>query len=142
MRPTEPHKLLRFIEGRPYHARALQSLGNWYRKRGRPDEARDAWECALAMNPCDPFTHLYLGNLAYERRDLAAALERFHDAEMLAPALSVPLWCQADVYEALGRQDLAEEYHRRSVELEPDNERPRLLMEKWKGRRDGSGHTG
>ena len=135
MRPSEPHHLLRYLESRPDDARALQALGKWYRKRGRDAEAQDAWERSLKADPCDPFTHLYLGNLFYKGEDLDAALERFGYAAMLDPDTPAPLWCQADVYEAQGRQELAEEYHRRAVELDPDDEQAVRLMEEWRERR-------
>lgn len=131
MRPMEPHRLLRYLEEWPDDARALQSLGKWYRRRHRFSEARDALERSLRADPCDPFTHLYLGNLCYGEEDWTGALERFSYAAMLMPDSPAPLWCQADVYEAQGRQDLAGEFHRRAVELNPNHPRSMRLMEEW-----------
>jgi Flp pilus assembly protein TadD len=140
MRPSEPRRLLRYLEARPDDARALQTLGKWYRRRGRRDEARDAWERSLRADPCDPFTHLFLGDVDFDEGDMDAALERFRYAAMLAPDDPAPLWCEANVHEALGRQDLAEACHRRAVALDPADEQAVRLMEEWRERRrDGSG---
>lgn len=109
-RSSEPRRILRLIEQRPDDAELLQTLGRWYRRRGRNAEALDAWERSLQLDPCDPYTHLFLGNLYYKEQDWSSAMERFTYAEMLAPENPAPLWCIADVFEVLDRQDLAEKY--------------------------------
>lgn len=55
--------LLRFLEGRPDHARAHNMLGIVHRKRGRFNEARAAYARALELDPGDPDVHLNLGIL-------------------------------------------------------------------------------
>ncbi|WP_165248829.1 tetratricopeptide repeat protein [Paludisphaera soli] len=132
MRPKEPWRLLRYLEERPDDARALQSLGAWFSRRERLDEAREAYTRALRADPTDVWTHLYIGNLAYRERDWEVALIWFRFAAMLAPDMTVPLWCQADVYEFQDRQDLAEEYFRKAVEVDPDDEQARRLLKMWR----------
>ena len=97
-----------------------------------------AWEESLRLDPCDPWIHLFLGNMYYGREEWSHALERFAYASMLMPEEPCPLWCMADVFEAQGRQDLAEEYHRRSLALRPDEEQARAMFESWKARRSAS----
>ncbi len=94
-----------------------------------------AWETSLWLDPCDPWIHLFLGNMYYGRSEWEHALERFEYAAMLMPEEACPLWCIADVFEAQGRQDLAKEYHLRSLSVRPDDEQARAMMESWKARR-------
>jgi len=81
------------------------------------------------------WTHLYIGNMAYEERDWDTALIWFEFAALLAPDIPPPLWGQADVYEFQGRQDLAELYFRKAVELDPDDEQSARLYANWRLRR-------
>ncbi|WP_156512654.1 tetratricopeptide repeat protein [Planctomyces sp. SH-PL62] len=134
--PTRaPRRLLRYLEDQPDDFRALHILGRWYSRRGRFAEARDALARALQADPTDVFTHLYIGNLAYRERDWEVALIWFEFAALIAPDSPAPLWCQADVYEFQEKQDLAEEFFRRAVEVDPDDEQPRRLLMEWRRRR-------
>lgn len=134
MHPAEPSRLLHHLERHPNDVLALQSLAKWYRKRGRTAEARDALRRALDADPVDVFTNLYIGNLAYEERDWDTALAWFEFAAMIAPDIPPPLWGMADVYEFQGRQDLAEQYFRRALELDPSDEQAARLYTEWRQR--------
>src|SRR5690606_3477813 len=47
---------------------------------GRLDEAKEAAERALALNPADMLAHRILGEVAYAREDFAAALAHWEEA--------------------------------------------------------------
>lgn len=115
-------KLLRLIEKRPNDADLFQRLGKAYRKLGMNEEARLALGESLRLDPCDPWTHLFLGNLYYVTGDFLSALERFRYAQTLMPECCMPYVCLADTFEAQGLWDLAEANYLRAVEVEPENE--------------------
>lgn len=134
MHPAEPTRLLRHVETHPNDVLALQSLASWYTRRGRVAEARDALRRALDADPVEVFTNLYIGNLAYEEQDWDTALAWFEFAAMIAPDIPPPLWCQADVYEFQGHQDLAERYFLKAVEMDPSDEQSARLYTEWRQR--------
>lgn len=135
MKPAEPARLLRYLERYPDHVRALHVLYKWYRKQGRLDEAYGTLRRALDADPTEVWTHLYIGNMAYEERDWDTALIWFEFAALLAPDIPPPLWGQADVYEFQGRQDLAEVYFRKAMDLDPDDQQSARLYTEWRLRR-------
>ncbi len=61
------------------------NLGRLYEEQGRPDEAGEHYQAALALNPRDFLACLNLGNLAARRRDWPAALGFYQQAAALEP---------------------------------------------------------
>jgi tetratricopeptide (TPR) repeat protein len=106
---------------------------------GRFPEARRAFEGLLAADPSNPEIHYYLGRLAIERRDAAAAVRELEKAAELAPASAPIHEALGDAYGraaekagvlgsyALARKCLAE--YKRAVSIDPRNveARERLL---------------
>lgn len=135
MKSTEPTRLQRYLKRYPEDVRALHLLYKWYRKQGHLDEAYGALRRALDADPTDVWTHLYIGNMAYVERDWDTALVWFEFAAMLDPDITPPIWSQADVYEFQDRQDLAELYFRKAMELDPDDEQSARLYLNWRLRR-------
>jgi protein O-mannosyl-transferase len=132
-------RLQRLIEKHPNNAYLYQLLGKLYRKRGKFKEMAGAWEHSLRLDPCDPWIHMFLGNMYFGRGDWENAIERFSYAAMLMPDRPAPIWSLADVFERQGRLELADEYHRRSCEIDPDDEQARRLLNEFQERREGRG---
>ncbi len=61
------------------------NLGRLYEEQGRPGEAGEHYQAALALNPRDFLACLNLGNLAARRRDWPAALRFYQQAAALEP---------------------------------------------------------
>jgi tetratricopeptide (TPR) repeat protein len=61
------------------------NLGRLYEEQGRPEEAGEHYQAALALNPRDFLACLNLGNLAARRRDWPAALRFYQQAAALEP---------------------------------------------------------
>jgi tetratricopeptide (TPR) repeat protein len=129
-------KLLRLISKRPDDADLFQRLGKLYRKLGMGEQARLAWEKSLRLDPCDPWTHLFLGNWYFERGDYLPAIERFGYAQMLLPDCCTPYICLADSFEKQGLWDLAEENYVRAVEVEPEDETAQWNLKAWRARQE------
>jgi len=61
------------------------NLGRLYEDQGKPDEAREEYRGALALNPKDFLACLNLGNLAARQRDWPTALGFYSQAAELEP---------------------------------------------------------
>lgn len=116
-------------------AEFFQQLGLLLLRRVSMDAAKAAYDLSLRLDPCDPFTHLYIGNWHYQRREYADAIERFEYAAELRPDMAVSFWCMANVFERQGRADEADEYYRRAVAAEPKNRVARRKLRDWRRRR-------
>jgi tetratricopeptide (TPR) repeat protein len=124
-------EVLALIEEQPTDAELFQLLGRLYVKEHRFQEARAAYERALALDPNDPFTHLYLGNWFWIAGRRGEALERFEHAATLLPDEAVVYWTQEDIYKALGRYDLAESAFKKAVRVDPHDVTARRKLSEW-----------
>jgi tetratricopeptide (TPR) repeat protein len=131
--------VLALIEQNPGSAALYQRLGQLYSRAGQKEEARTAYERALALDPADAFTHLYLGNWFYGARRYEEALERFQRAAELLPTEAVSYWCQGDAYDAQGRDDLAERAYETAVRVDPDDRQARKKLAAWRACFRGTG---
>jgi Flp pilus assembly protein TadD len=138
MKPDTIADVLNRLEERPDDAELFQLLGRLYLEEGRLKEARAAYERSLALDPCDPFTHLYLGNWCWRCGKHKEALERFQYAAELSPDLAVAYWCQGDIHQAQGQFDLAEAAYRKAVEVDPNDPQARRKLSEWYEFRFGS----
>jgi protein O-mannosyl-transferase len=123
--------VLALIEKRPTDVELFQLLGRLYRQQGRFEEAKAAYESALALDPNDPFTHLYLGNWFWFTGNRREALERFKHAARLLPDEAVVHWCQGDIYKAMGNYELAESAFKKAVLVDPDDAQARRKLSEW-----------
>lgn len=130
--------LLRRTRERPGDAELFQRLGKLYRRRGKTGEAKAAYEKSLALNPNDPWTHLYLGNWYSSHDDFPAAIGYFSRAALLMPDKGVVYWCLASVYEKEGRADLADAHYQKAVEVEPASKSARSQLRAWRVRSSGA----
>ena len=88
---------------------AQLTLGELYQRHGRLDEAERAYRRILVGRPNYPFAVAALGGVAYERGQLAEAIEQYEAAIALIP--------EVGFYEALARIYRAEGQHERADAL-------------------------
>src|SRR5437016_841483 len=102
--PTPPtiSGLLKRIQGEPNVAELYQQLGNLYFKKGMKKKAKSAYERSLELDPCDPWTRLYIGNWHYSVDEDRKTVEYFEQAARLLPNIAAPFWALGDAYAALG----------------------------------------
>ena len=137
--PDTVEEVLALIDERPGDAELFQLLGKLYLRAGRLGEARDAYERSLALDPNDPWTHLYMGNWYYRVSKLREALEEFKNAAELLPSEAIVYTCQGDIYRAQGRLDLAEEAYRTAVRIAPEDQAARRKLSEWYESQYGEG---
>jgi tetratricopeptide (TPR) repeat protein len=131
MRRTKIASLLGRIEAAPRDAELHQELGKLYRKKGMMEEARVAYERSLELDPCDPWTYLYLGNWHYSMKQHREAAEYFKHAARLMPDAAIAFICLADSYAALGFDSLATENYRHAIEIEPNDKAAKRNWRRW-----------
>jgi tetratricopeptide (TPR) repeat protein len=132
-RTTIP-SLLRRIREEPSDAELHQGLGRLYLKKGMTQLAKAAYERSLELDPCDPWTHLYLGNWYEFVQEYEQALECFAYAARLLPDDSTAFWCMAGAYESLGMVDLAAENYELALDTNPKDRIARKRWHAWQRR--------
>jgi len=109
------------IEVDPDYADAHRELG-WLLNQTEPSaQAEYHLRRSLEVNPEDPWTRVYLGNLLWARGDIPAAIPEFQQAIKLMPDQALPLWSLANVYENQEQWKDAEELYERAVASEPED---------------------
>ena len=98
------------------------------------EQAKEALDRCLALKPNDPWTHLYLGNWYFSRKNFLDAIHWFARAARLLPNLSVAFWCLAEAYEEQGETELADKHYQGAVEAEPTDKRARRKLREWRKR--------
>jgi TolB-like protein/DNA-binding winged helix-turn-helix (wHTH) protein/Tfp pilus assembly protein PilF len=99
--------LRRALAINPGLAVAHRLLGHALSQMRRHDEAREAMRRAVELDPFDPMNHAISSQVAFQARDYPAALENARRAVTLAPEFWIGHMQEAQVYEQLGRADLA-----------------------------------
>jgi tetratricopeptide (TPR) repeat protein len=97
------------------------NLGRLYEEQGRPDEAGEHYQAALALNPQDFLASLNLGNLAARRRDWPAALRFYQQAAALEPRSDDAQSNLGGAYLAIRDFAQAEEHLDRALSLNSQN---------------------
>lgn len=87
---------------------AYVSLARAHFELDQPDEARVAAEQALALDPEFAYAHYYLGRLALDDGDYAAAIEALTLAIKGRPSTLLPYLHRAQAYEAIDQIDAAQ----------------------------------
>lgn len=109
------------VEARPDNARALYSLGDALRREGRPREALELYEQAVALDPEQPFYRVNPGVLALELELVERAAEHLEAAVRLKPEWSLAHQNLGSARLAGGDLERAAEAFERALELAPDN---------------------
>jgi tetratricopeptide (TPR) repeat protein len=104
-----------------YESKAMQeyALGMLHDARGRPAEARRAWERALEEDLSMYPARAALGGLALRERKSAEAVEHMAQAVELAPDDAVMHYGLGNALMAANRRDEAIAAYQRAVQLEP-----------------------
>jgi tetratricopeptide (TPR) repeat protein len=98
-------------------------LGRLYGQTGDYTAARQAFDRALALEPNEPLTYLYLGEMLEKSGDLRSAAGAFINAHNLAPLWDRPPYRLGMVYGKLDRPGDGYYYLGRSFALQDEDER-------------------
>jgi tetratricopeptide (TPR) repeat protein len=112
----------------PHDADALLDDGVLAAELGNADEAKDAWERALAADPNEIYAHMYLASLFDQRRDYKTAVQHWYaflqlasnrrQEEAIAPDEEIPALVQlSDDEERLNEPDAAMTGYQSAVAL-------------------------
>jgi Flp pilus assembly protein TadD len=74
------------VTGNPTHAKGYNLLGAALATLGRRDEAREAFQASIRVDPRDPSTYTNLALLELEGGNQTAGLQRLAEALTLDPA--------------------------------------------------------
>jgi superkiller protein 3 len=132
MCPKTVEDILALLQERPDDAELYQQLGTLYFERGDLREAWQAYMQSLTLNPDDPFTCLYFGNLLTLCDDKKYAMELYEHAAQLAPDLPVVHWCRAALHKSQGEFELAEQAYQQAVAVDPDDEQAQEKLAEWR----------
>jgi putative PEP-CTERM system TPR-repeat lipoprotein len=103
-------------------------IGTAYLARARPDDARQAFDEALALDASNVTAHLGAARLAAARQDPVEALLRVEQALSAAPASVPALLLKAELLAVLSRHDAAESAYRAAIDAAPVQVVPRLAL--------------
>ena len=106
-------------------------LGKVYQQAGQPDEARAAFERALALDKGDPGANHNLAQLAIEDEDLAAA-RSYYEATLAVHQDSVPTLVQLAMLDAReGNETALVEHLEKAISADPTALQPRVLLARF-----------
>jgi tetratricopeptide (TPR) repeat protein len=100
-----------------------RDMGRLYTQTGDFALARAAFDQALALEPKESLTYLYLGELHEKEGDLRGAVGAYLNAHNLSPLWDKPPYRLSVVYGKLDRLGDAYYYHGRSLLLQDDDQR-------------------
>jgi type IV pilus assembly protein PilF len=107
-----------------------RDVGRLYTQTGDFALAHAAFNQALAADPKEPLTYLYLGELYEKEGDLRGAAGAYLNAHNLSPLWDKPPYRLSVVYGKLDRLGDAYYYHGRSLLLQDDDQRALADFEK------------
>ena len=84
---------------------------------------------ALAADPDDGWTNLFMGNLYCGLSCYDEAESHFKRAIELLPDVACPHWCLADVYDKQGYWSHTEKQYRRAVEIDPSDTKSKQKLD-------------
>ena len=108
---------------RPDNPALQRDLGRLYGETGDFVSARQAFDRALALEPNEPLTYLYLGEMLEKSGDLRSAVGAYLNAHNLAPLWERPPQKLGMVYGRLERRGDGYYYLAKSFVLLDDDDR-------------------
>lgn len=124
-------EVLQLIQERPADAELFQQLGGLCLGEGKLDEARQAYERAIEIDPQDPFSHLFLGNVLKALKRNHSAVASFQTAAELLPGDAIAHICLGDAYARIGRLDLSQQAFQTAARVSPDNLQAQKRIAEW-----------
>lgn len=132
--------LLALEHGSPRDVDLLVFIGRHYLKQSQLDKSHAYYFKALAIDPDDGWTHLYMGNLCYAISCYDEAVTHFQRAIELLPEVACPHWCLADVYDKQGYWSRTEHHYRQAVEKDPSDAKAKQKLEAWLADKRSNAH--
>ena len=123
--------LIALERDRPRDVDLLVMIGRHSFRQRKLDQSHRYYSRALAIDPDDGWTHLYMGNLCYAVACYDEAVAHFRQAMDLMPEIGCPHWCLADAYDKQGYWSRTEYHYRKAVELDPSDETAKRKLDKW-----------
>jgi len=108
---------------RPNNPGLLRDLGRLYGEKGDFTAAREAFDRALALEPTEPLTYLYMGEMLEKSGDLRSAAGAYLNAQNMAPLWDKPPYRLGIVYGKLDRLGDGYYYIGRSHVLQDEDDR-------------------
>jgi len=125
----EPDEVLRISE-KDQLQQAYQNftMAAIFLTRGDPEKARTYLESAIQKDPDSVYLHQKMALLLKELREYPEALAYAQKAVDLDPSDAMSITLAGDLYALTGNDDLAIENYRKILDMEPENQRIRLLL--------------
>jgi beta-barrel assembly-enhancing protease len=108
---------------KPNNPGLQRDLGRLYSEIGDFASSRQAFDRAVALDPAEPLTFIYLGEMLEKSGDLRGAAGAYINAQNLAPLWERPPYRLGMVYGKLGRPGDGYYYLGRSFVLQDEDER-------------------
>lgn len=124
------------IRNDPEDEELYQKLGILYMKYKDYESAEGAYKKALQLNPDNPWTYLYFGNLHYAKNNISKAIEWFKEASRRIPDNACPFWCLAEAYEKSDQWYMADKYFIKAVDVDPSDAEAVKKLEDWLDRNE------
>jgi len=107
----------------PENAGLQRDLGRLYGEMGDFVKARTAFDQSLAIEPNEPLTYLYLGEMLEKSGDLRSAVGSYLNAQNLAPLWDRPLYKLGMLYGKLDRPGDGYYYLGRAFALQDEDDK-------------------
>lgn len=115
----------------PDSAQSYNLLGSVYREAGEPDQARKAFQDALALDSADPSANFYLAEMALEDNDIAAA-RGYYETILKAQNDSSQIHLRLAALDARqGKEEAMVDHLDKAMEAAPTALEPRLLLARF-----------
>lgn len=114
----------------------LIEIGKRHLKDRRFDTAEEYYHRALLIDPNEPWSHLYMGNLLYTQDKYCDAIWHFEFAANILKTEPCPYWCLGDAHDANGDRRAAGTYYNKAVQVAPDDQTAIRRLSDWTARQD------
>jgi predicted Zn-dependent protease len=114
----------------PDNPALLRDIGRLYTQLGLNDKAEAALQRSLELQPKEPLTYLYYGELFEKRNDYGSAVGAYLNAHNLSPQWDKPAHLLSSAYGKLDRLGDAYYYLGRSLLLQDEDEKAFAAFEK------------